>query len=272
MKVRYRHNLRHAIGWLVVGGWLLAAVPALAALSQGFPADSNIPAGSIVALAADGSGKVVAATPALGDRAIGVVVEAGDSSLSLGAPSGQVQVITSGQATVFVSTAGGDIKSGDVIGLSPVAGVGMKATTSGRIIGIAQASFSASSPGAQSSTVGSGNATKQVALGEIPIQVGVTSYAVQTPATGVVGLVQNFANTIAGKPVAELRLIIGGAILLAAIISATVLLYSAVRNSIIAIGRNPLARGAVYRSLAQILLVVAVILAVAGVAVYLVIK
>jgi hypothetical protein len=272
MKVRYRHNLRRIIGWLTVGGLLMGTSPALAALSQGFSSQSNLPAATIVALSASTPGTVVIADQTSLPRVIGVVVASGDSSLSLGAATGQVQVVSSGLASVFVSTAGGAIKSGDPIALSTVAGVGMRATSSGRIVGIAQGDFSQTTPGAEASSVGSGASAKQVWLGEVEVQVGVTAYSVQTPVSGVVGAVQNVANTISGKPVAVLRLFIAGAILFAAILSSTILLYSAVRNSIIATGRNPLARKAIYRSLAQILLVVTLILLVSAGAIYLVIK
>jgi hypothetical protein len=249
MKVRYRHNLRRIIGWLTVGGLLMGTSPALAALSQGFSSQSNLPAATIVALSASTPGTVVIADQTSLPRVIGVVVASGDSSLSLGAATGQVQVVSSGLASVFVSTAGGAIKSGDPIALSTVAGVGMRATSSGRIVGIAQGDFSQTTPGAEASSVGSGASAKQVWLGEVEVQVGVTAYSVQTPVSGVVGAVQ-----------------------FAAILSSTILLYSAVRNSIIATGRNPLARKAIYRSLAQILLVVTLILLVSAGAIYLVIK
>jgi len=270
--VRNRHNLRRLIGWLVVGGWVLSAGPVLAALSVGYPAHSNIPAGTIVSLANDGSNGVVIADQTSLARTIGVVVAPDQSSLSLGAATGQVQVVTSGLASVFVTTANGNIKSGDPIALSTIAGVGDKATTSGRIIGIAAAAFSDATPGVQSATVGSGASKRQVSLGEVEIQVGVNSYSVQTPISGVLGAAQNIANTVSGKSVAVVRLYVAAFILLIAVVCSTVLIYSAVRSSIIAVGRNPLSRKAVFRSLAQIMLVVILILAVAAVAMYLVIK
>ena len=272
MKVRDWHILRRALGWLVVGGWVLSAGPVLAALSVGFSAHSNIPAGTIVALANDGSGGVVTADTNSQQRMIGVVVASNQTSLSLGANNGQVQVVTSGLAPVLVSTANGNIKAGDPITLSSIAGVGMKATQSGRIIGIAAGSFSDASPGVQPATVGSGVSKREVSLGEVQLQVGVNSYSVQTPISGVLGAFQNIADTISGKTVAVVRLYIAAVILLAAVISATILIYSAVRNSIIAVGRNPLAKRSIFRSLAQILLVVVLILGLAAGAIYLVIK
>jgi hypothetical protein len=56
-----------------------------------------------------------------------------------------------------------------------------------------------------------------------------------------------------------------------ALISITVLLYGAVRNSIIAIGRNPLSRSSVLKGLLQVGLISVIILGAAGGAMYLVI-
>jgi len=89
---------------------------------------------------------------------------------------------------------------------------------------------------------------------------------------GAVAAVQNLANSLAGRPVASSRLLAALVILLIGVASSTVLLYAAVRNSIVAVGRNPLARTAIFKSLAQILAVIVAILAVSGLAIYLIIK
>ena len=248
--------IRRVIGWGTIGGWLVLALPALAALSQGYAVDTKLAPGTLVALAGDGSGKVAAADQTTVERLFGVVVAPSASSLSLSADSGQVQVVTSGRAEVFVTMAGGAIKTGDSVAVSQISGVGMKAIASGRVIGVAQADFSSQSPRG---------------LGEIPVEVQVTTY---TPPTtgGAVAAVQNLANSLAGRPVASSRLLAALVILLIGVASSTVLLYAAVRNSIVAVGRNPLARTAIFKSLAQILAVIVAILAVSGLAIYLIIK
>ena len=272
MKVRSWYNMKNPFGWLMVGLFALTSAPVSAAISQGYPASTNIPAGTIVSLAADGSGKVVPTDATSANRIFGVVAPAGNSTITLGAASGQVLVTTSGIATVFVSTEAGNITSGDPITLSSIAGVGEKLAQEGRVVGIAEGSLTPSSPGVLSSTVGTGASKKQVFVGEININVGVTSYVVQTKATGVLGEFQGFANSVAGKQVNQTKLIIAGIILLVTLISVSVLLYSAVRNSIVAIGRNPLSRGSVFRSLIQVILFALVILAISSGIMYLVIR
>jgi len=249
--------LRRIIQWSAVGGWLILSLPALAALSQGYSADTKLAPGTLVALAGDGSGKVAAVDQTTAERLFGVVVAPSASSLSLTADSGQVQVVTSGRAEVFVTMAGGAIKTGDMIAVSQISGVGMKAAASGRVIGIAQADFTSQSPRG---------------LGEIPVEVQVTNFTPPTSGNGAVVAVQNLANSLAGRPVASTRLLAALVILLIGVVSSTVLLYAAVRNSIVAIGRNPLARTAIFKGLVQILAVILAILAVSGFAIYLVIR
>jgi hypothetical protein len=68
----------------------------------------------------------------------------------------QVPVTLAGRVPVKVNFQGGDIATGDRIGFSPIAGVGMKATTSGMTVGVALEPFIATSSSA-STTVGSIN-------------------------------------------------------------------------------------------------------------------
>lgn len=248
---------RRIISWCAIGGWLVLALPALASLSQGYPASAKLVPGTLVELSGDGSGKVAAVDQTTAARLFGVVVAPSASSLSLSADSGQVQVVTSGRADVFVTMAGGAIKLGDSIAVSQISGVGMKATASARVIGVAQADFTSQSPRG---------------LGEIPVEIQVANYTPPTSGGGAIVAVQNLANSLAGKPVASTRLLAALVILLIGVVSSTVLLYAAVRNSIVAIGRNPLARTAIFKGLAQILSVIIAILAVSGFAIFLVIK
>ena len=247
--------------------------PVLAAgLSQGYPVDAPIAPGSIVALASDGSGRVVPATQTLVPRVIGVVVPADSNTLSLSSSGTQVQVTTDGVATVFVSTANGDIKTGDYITVSPVTAIGMKATANGRVIGVAQEGFTRQSAGAQTIKIGSGQNVSQVAVGRIAVQVGVTTFNLSKTTPVATTAIQNFASAVAGKQVSVIKAFIAFAILLVGIVSASILLYAGVRSSIVAIGRNPLAKAPISRSLNKIIAMVIGILTVSIGSVWLVIK
>ncbi len=255
---------------------LLGGATALASLSQGFSTTAPIATGSLVALDAKSSGSVVTADLNNTDRLFGVVVPPSSASISLsGGGTGQVQVATNGTASVLVSNTAGDIRVGDYISISPIAGVGEKATTSStRVIGTAQTDFTASSAGSTKTTIDDGTGKKkEVVVGQIPVGISVSSY---TAAEGKQNYViptwlQNLSNTAAGKNVSPVRIIIAGLILVVVLISSSVLLYSAVRNSIISIGRNPLAKSSVLKSMIVMALIALSMLAVTAVIIYLVI-
>ncbi|HEY2003521.1 MAG TPA: hypothetical protein VGH44_00200 [Candidatus Saccharimonadia bacterium] len=251
------------------------AAPAWASLSQGFATSQNIPAGSLVSLDNKNSGAVVVADTDNVNRLFGVVVPPSSASISLsGTGSGQVQVVTSGTASVLVSTAGGTIHVGDYITVSPIAGVGEKAGgTSTRVVGTAQADFDGSGDGTTKTTVDTGSGKTEVSIGQIPVVISVSSYTASEGKQSYVvpNWLQNLSNTLAGKAVSPIRIIIAGLILIAALTSISVLLYAAVRNSIISIGRNPLSNGSVLKGLMEVIAIAVGILAVSGGAMYMVI-
>jgi hypothetical protein len=255
---------------------LATAAPALASLSQGFATSGIITTGSLVALDEKSSGAVVTADLTNVGRLFGVVVPPSSASISLsGTGTGQVQVVTSGTANVLVTNAGGTIHVGDYIAVSPIAGVGQKVgTSSTRVIGTAQADFDGSGDGVTKRTINDGSGNKEVAIGQIPVVIAVSTYtATDGKQTYVVpNWLQNLSNTLAGKSVSPIRIIIASLILIVGLISITVLLYAAVRNSIISIGRNPLSRGSVLRGLLEVVGIAGGILALCAVAMYLVIS
>jgi len=269
-------RLSHKLG-LIIGAVLAlaAAGPAWASLSQGFATTSAIATGSLVSLDAKSSGTVVVADLTNVGRLFGVVVPPSSASISLsGTGSGQVQVVTSGTADVLVTNAGGTIHVGDYITVSSIAGVGQKVgASSTRIIGTAQADFDGTGDGVTKRTINDGSGNHEVAIGQIPVVIAVSSY---TSTDGkqpyvVPTWLQNLTNTLAGKAVSPIRIIVASLILIIALVCITVVLYAAVRNSIISIGRNPLSRTSVLRGLFEVVLIAAGILTVAAVSMYLVI-
>jgi hypothetical protein len=272
----FRPSLKHigtALGAVAFAMMMPAA--ALANLSQGYTSSGPIATGSLVALDQK-AGTVDAADTSNSDRLFGVVVAPGSASLSLGAGTGnQVQVVTTGSANVLVSTEGGKISIGDVIAVSSISGVGEKSPAGKhRIIGTAQTDFDGTSSGVTKRTVkDSAGVSKEISISQIPIVIAVGDYT--TNAGGqdyqLPAWLQNFSNQVAGKPVAPIRIVTAGIILLITLVSVTVLLYAAVRNSIISIGRNPLSRTSVFRGLLIVVGIAMGLLAVASGAIYLVI-
>ena len=266
--------IRLLVGLVLV---FLMTAPALASLSQGFATTETIPTGSLVALDSSNTNTVVPANTNNVNRLFGVVVPPSSASISLsGTGSGQVQVVTSGTAYVLVSTEGGNISVGDYISASSISGIGEKVgDNSVRVVGTAQSDFNGTQGGATKQSITDTNGhSVEVSIGEIPVAIDVSTYTstqgIQNYA--VPNWLQNLSNTLAGRAVSPLRIIIAGLILLVALVSISVLIYSAVRNSIISIGRNPLSRGSVLKGLLQVMVIAVIILVLASVVIYLVIS
>jgi hypothetical protein len=255
---------------------LLLVAPARASLSQGYSASSDIAAGSLVSLDSKKSSTVETSTLDNAPRLFGVVVPPSSASISLsGIGSNQVQVATTGSANVFVTNAAGSIKVGDQLTVSSIAGVAEKVgDTSSRVIGTAQADFDGSGSGVTKRTITDAKGkSHEVAISQIPVVIAVSTF---TSTSGkqpyvIPNWLQNLSNTLAGKDVAPIRIVVAGLILLVALVCITVLLYAAVRNSIISIGRNPLSRNSVLKGLLQVMTISAGILGLAAASIYFVI-
>jgi hypothetical protein len=271
LKMLSRRAVTSFIGALL----LMSSNVALASLSQGFATSGTIATGSLVSLDSKVSGSVVATDVTNASRLFGVAVPPTSASISLSAGSspGQVQVATSGTATVLVSTGNGAIKVGDFIAASTIAGVGQKASGSVRVIGTAQADFDGTGENTTKRTIEIEGKSTEVTIGQIPIEISISTYSKDdNQSFKIPSWAQGLSNTLAGKNVNPIRILIAGLVLLVAIISITVLLYSAVRNSIISIGRNPLSKRSVLAGLFQVLLISFGILIAAVVVIYFVIS
>ena len=254
----------------MIGGVLLVGATcfATATISQGYSTESDIPVGSIVGLVKDSSDTVEVMSIQTNDRTIGVVINTGSSSLTLDNGSkSQVQVTTSGVVPVLVSDCNGEIAVGDPITASPLRGVGMVATTNTKIVGIAQGTMTGTT---KQKVDGNVCASQEVTLGQLPVLVSVSNHYRTPEKTVIPAALQNIANSVAGKPVSTLPIILSGAVFLITVIIVSSIIYSMIRSSIISVGRNPLSQSAVYRDVIQLSALVIGILGVAVIAIYLI--
>lgn len=254
---------------LVVLLGLLPAGASSANISHSYKSAESLQDGSLVSLNPDRSDYVEAANTSNAKRLLGVVVDSEDSLLAVDAQDGSAQVATSGTASALVSTINGDIKVGDQIAVSPFAGVGMKAGPSSRIIGLAQTAFSADSAGVASQQVtdkGGKQRTVYYGLVRVNISVGTASSAgnAQDNLSGL----QRLARSLTGHVVSTPRIILSLVVACAALIALITLIYASIYGSIISIGRNPLAKYAVFRSLGGVLLLASLLAAVAGLTIF----
>ena len=244
------------------------AALAITSLSESYTAKGNLAIGSLVSVQDDQTDIVTASESSNVDNLIGVVIASGSSLLTVSSgKDGQVQIATSGTLPVLVSDINGTINRGDHVTASPVKGVGMLATSNVRVIGIAQGKMANVK---EQSYKGSDGKTRTMKLGEVPVLVNVAYYFKEPDKTLVPAAIQNIANSLAGRDVGTLPILISGAIFLIMLIIVSSLIYSMIRASIISVGRNPLSQSAIYRDLVQLSGLVLGILGVGLVCIYLV--
>jgi hypothetical protein len=259
---------------IVIIGVMSAHAAASGALSQGFPAsDTSLMPGTLVSLQATASGTTVKkATSDHAAQLVGVVANKPLVALD-DTNNQQLQVVTSGVTPAVVSDINGSVKAGDKITASPLEGIGMKALTSSEVIGTAESNLSNSKTTAKTITDINGKASV-VHIGTISVQVGVTYYIV--PRDGLSSIIPapliNLANSIAGKDLSAMRVLIGFSTLLAGFLIAGIMLQTAVRSGIISLGRNPLAHGILRQGLIDVFVTSVVILLITIAVFYLILK
>ncbi len=274
----HRREYRH---YAIAGGSFAMLVCAIALLfvssahgvisvSQSYTTETPLTVGSIVSLKKDTTDQVIASLSSNADNLLGVAITNDGSLLTLSNPKDkQVQIATSGTVPVIVSDINGVIKHDDHITASPIAGVGMKATANVRIIGIAQGDMKVTNEGKTDYTDKDGK-KYSVQLGQVPTLVNVSYFFKEPDKSVIPPTIQNVANSLAGRQVSTVPILISGAIFLVTIIVVMSIIYSMIKSSIISIGRNPMSQSAVYRDLIQMSALVLAILSVALIAIYLV--
>lgn len=267
-------NLRRGRMFVVVASSLiistLIAATCLAAtpIAQSFLATDKLPIGALVSLQANSTDQVTAASSANVDNLIGAVITADSAALSLSSGIGtQAQVATSGTLPILVSDINGPIIKGDHITASQIGGVGMKASTNVRVIGIAQGDMT---NGTKQDYTDKSGVKHSVNIGQAPVLINVSYFFKEPDKTVVPAAIQNVANSIAGRSVNTLPIIISAAIFLIMLIVVSSIIYSMIHSSIISVGRNPMSQSAIYRDLIQLSSLVLGILAVGIIAIYLV--
>jgi hypothetical protein len=251
--------------------WPVAAAAAAppSGISQGYETSApGIGEGALVSLAASGSSQVKPATTATAASLIGIA--ATEPVLELSGSESSIQVVVSGSAAALVSDTNGAVKAGDKITVSPLDGIGMKAIGSGEVVGTAQKALSSVKTVARQVRGKDGQAIT-VHIGLLPVAVNVVYYSASSSQGGVSAYVppflQSLANTVAGKAVSPFRVLVGSLALLLGFSAAFLMLYVAIRNGVVSLGRNPLAESALRRGIVDVLIGALSILVVTGVVV-----
>lgn len=242
-----------------------------ATIAQGFKtSETNLSPGALVSLVKNQPNTIELADTSRAASLAGIVST--DPLITLSDGGSTVQVVTQGVTSALVSDVNGSVKTGDRVTVSPIAGVGMKVTGSAVAVGIAQADFDSSTATTRTITNTDGS-SQQVHIGLVPVQVGVAAYiSSQQQHSGVPSFLQNAADSVAGRSVSVVRVLFATLLIVLLFVTDTVLLYAAVRSSIISIGRNPLSEAVVRKSLLQVGLTVAGVTLIGVMAVFAVLK
>jgi hypothetical protein len=190
---------------------------------------------------------------------LGIVVPVKDSPIVLTSPSAktqQVLVAASGSYSMLVSNQSGSIKAGDYVTASALSGIGMEATKANpEIVGQAITGFNGTSNVLGSVKLkGSTGGNINVNIGTATVSIRLAPNPIyQKGSTLLPSSLSKTANSLANKQVSAARIYLGSFILLVSIVIASNLLYSGVRSGMTAVGRNPLAKKAIWRSLVQVI-------------------
>jgi hypothetical protein len=256
---------------LITVGWGVTAPAATAAdISRGFAASGKLEPGALVSFD-QGSNSLHPADLDNADYLVGVVASPGESLVELADSAQNVQVTSSGVHYVLVSNLNGPIEPGSKVAPSPLQGAGMRAVSRGKVVGVAQAALTDQTPGVKQEKITDKSQREQtVLIGRVPVLVEVGYYA-GDPIEGT-SYVQELVSGLVGRSVSGLRILIASMLLVAALVSVSVMLSTGVKSGIVSIGRNPLSEPVVNRSLLHIMRVAMIILTISSVSIYLILR
>ena len=246
---------------------------------QAYSAASQLETGTIVQLTAKSTTQVEAAVQSNLQNMLGVVIDPSQLSVTTSGSNlqNQTYVAVSGTYNVLVSTQNGTINKGDYVTLSALGGVAMKAGTldqQSTVFGRAQSSFDGKGVVLGTSSLkDSAGVTKTVQLGSIPVSINIQRNPnTKSTKVDVPQFLQRLGQQIAEKQVSPIRIYLSLAITAVSLITALIVIYSGIRNSIISIGRNPMSKKSIFRALLEIILTSFLILIIGLFAVYLLLK
>ncbi len=244
---------------------------------QGYRTEEKLLEGSIVVLGDDDVQSIRAANQDNNEGLLGIVIDTNESALTLSATEANTFVATSGKYQVLISDINGKIEEGDWITTSPIDAVGMTADgRQSRIIGKSLQKFDTATSANILSTVqltDAGGTERTVAIGKILIDISVGENPLSKNAIErAPDFLVSIGESLAGKSISIIRVYAALAIILITFAVGGATLYSTVRTSFIAIGRNPLAKRSVFSGLRQVLLIIFLIFLIGLSAVYLLLR
>ncbi len=206
-------------------------------ISKFYKTDSTINSGSIVAVKADKADFVELASKDSQTDILGVAVGSGNSTLEINNSNNGVNVAIGGRTEVSIKASSNSIERGDYIGVGADNGIGDVVSIGQKTVGIAE--------------VSSKELPEVDGIKKLPILV--------MPGVAPGEKSVSFVASIAGRKVSGLQVFFSSIIGICGLAAIGFLSYSAVRNGLFAIGRNPLAKPAILGGLMQVMFMVSLI-------------
>jgi hypothetical protein len=262
----FRLFLTAVLGLLVILG--LGKVGASSAnISHSYRSNVSIPNGSIVSLDPSKTNFVELASTNNGKYLTGVALNTNDSLLAEDSTVNTDQVATSGNVNTLVSTINGNINVGDSIAVSPFNGVGMEGNLGSRLIGLAETSFNSKTSGATEQMVKDKQGqSRDIWVGYVRLSIAIGTES--TVGGKQINSLQRAVKDFSGRTVPTLRIVTSMSIALVALIGLVTLIYASIYGSIISIGRNPLAKHSVFRTLGGVIFMTLIVAGIAGAAIF----
>ena len=226
-------------------------------ITHSYSADATIQLGMIVKVNATKTSFIEPVTEATLKSMLGVVVKPNETTITISPQNSvnqQVYVASTGKYLTLVSNQTGPIKPGDYITVSALAGIGMKADEGqSLVLGKAVGGFSGTNNVVGKVTLKDqkGKST-DVSISRIIVDLDISHNPLENKSSDKVpGVLNKAAVTISGKPVSAARIYLGLVVLAVSGYVASTVVYSGVRSGMISVGRNPLSKKSIIKSLIQ---------------------
>lgn len=243
-------------------------------VTQGYSSDSVLQRGMVVSLGAEDTSKVEPTNRENQARIHGVVIAPNDSTFTLSETEEKTYVATVGKFQALVSTEAGPINAGDFIAVSSIPGIAMKAGDKDAFtVGKAVEAYDGSNAIFNETLTDTLGQTQEVAIQRILVDVSVGPNPLLRPEeSSLPEFLKSATEAIAGKQVSAVRVYIGLLIIAASAGIAGSLLFSGIRSAVISIGRNPLSKKSVTKSVIQIVVSSIIIFLIGLFGVYLLLR
>ncbi len=236
---------------------------------QSYTSDKTLQKGMVVMIDPKNGSKVIPATQEDSKQAYGVVVDPSDSPVTLSDGSGnagQVYVAAEGRYEVLVSDENGSVATGDYLTLSSTPGIAMKATAK-QPIAVAKALESFT--GSQNIVATSGNTHIGRIIGTVSVKQNPLA---ATTRSSIPEIIQRTTQSVTKKSVNPLRIYASLLVFMFSIVISGSMLYAGIKTGITAIGRNPLSKKDIRRSLIEVILSSVIVFIIGLFAVYLLLR